>query len=60
MFGDIPEKKEPSETIKTSVIESRKICVFRKGLVHGFNQKIGTSLSFFFKQNKPRKMVGYI
>lgn len=48
MFGDIPEKKEPSETIKTSVIESRKICVFRKGLVHGFNQKIDTSLSFFF------------
>ena len=34
-----------------------KICIFPKGLVHGFGQKIEILLTFHFMQNTPRKRI---
>ena len=34
--------------MKTSIKKSREICIFPKGLVHGFGQKFQISSSSFF------------
>lgn len=53
-------EKEPFKTIKTSIVETRKICVFRKGLVHGLSKKFAIYSSFLFNRNRPRKRVSYV
>ena len=39
-FLKVPKEKKPFQTIKTSAQKTTKICIFSKGLVHGFCQKI--------------------
>ena len=53
-------EKEPFKTIKASITETRKICVFRKRLVHGLSKKFSIYSSFLFNQNRPRKRVSYV
>ena len=50
-------KKKPLKTIKTTVYKKRKIRIFPKVLVHRFGQKFEISLTFIFKQNRPRKTI---
>ena len=42
---------------KTNNIKGRKICIFPKGLVHGFGEKLAISFTFRFRQNVPKKTV---
>lgn len=60
MFGDIPDGKGTFQDYKTSIIETRKICVFRKRLVHGLSKKFAIYSSFLFNRNRPRKRVSYV
>ena len=39
---------KPFRTKKTSVSKTQKIGIFPKGLVHGFDQKIGTFVNVLF------------
>ena len=58
MFADVlDKKKKPLKTMKTSVYEKRKIRIFPKGLVHRFDQKLETSSTLIFMQNRPRKSI---
>ena len=42
------KENKPFKTIKTSVQNTPKICIFRKGLVRGFLPKLEIFLMFFF------------
>ena len=57
VFAHILDKKKPSNTIKITVYEKRKIRIFRKGLVHRFGQKFEISSTLIFMQNRPRKSI---
>ena len=50
MFDDILERKKASPDYKTTTKKSRKIGVFRKGLVDGFS-------CFSFGEKKARKCI---
>ena len=50
------EKMKTFLTIKTLTSKSRKICIFPKGLIHGFCQKLRFS-RLFFVENGSRKCV---
>ena len=50
-------ENKPLSTMKTSIYKSGKICIFPKGLVHGFGQKFELSSFFGFKQNRPKQAV---
>ena len=39
-FSAVLHREIGFQTIKTSIKESGKICIFPKGLVHGFSQKL--------------------
>ena len=52
VFGDVLYRKLAYLTIKTSILKSRKICVFPKGLLHGFGQKFHIAL-FLFREIWP-------
>ena len=43
--------------MKTNSYKSRKIEILRKGLVHGFGQKLEIYLDFYFKEYRPEKCV---
>ena len=57
VFPHILDKKKPSNTIKITVYEKRKIRIFRKGLVHRFGQKFEISSTLIFMQKRPRKSI---
>ena len=38
-FFKVPKEKKPFQTKQTSVQKTTKICIFSKGLVHGFCKK---------------------
>ena len=57
VFPDVLDKRKPLKTIKTTVYEKRKIRIFRQGLVHRFDQKLESSLTLIFMQNRPRKSI---
>ena len=57
VFGDILETKKASMTIKARSQKNRKFRIFPKGLVHGFGQKSAIFPSFYFRQNRPGKLV---
>ena len=42
LFDDNLNTKKPVWIRKTSILKSWKTCIFPKGLVHGFGQKIET------------------
>ena len=46
-FRMFSKENKPFKTIKTSVQNTPKICIFGKGLVHGFLPKLEIFLSFF-------------
>ena len=51
----------PLKTIKTTVYEKRKIRIFPKGLVHGFNQKIGNFVNnSFYAKYTQRKVFAEV
>ena len=53
IFGDVLERKEAVlHDKKKSVLYSRKIRYFPKGLTHDFGQKFELSLSFVFIENR--------
>ena len=56
-FADVLHKKEAFKDYKTTVYKKRKIRIFPKGLVHRYDQKFEISLTFIFKQNRPRKTI---
>ena len=45
--------KTPFQAIKTRSLESRKIEIFLKGLVHRFGPKLAIFLCFLFRQFRP-------
>ena len=47
-FGKVPKEKKFFQTTKPSAEKTTKICMFSKGLVHGFCQKTGDFLIFSF------------
>ena len=57
VFADVLDKKKFLKTIKTTVYEKRKIRIFPKGLVHRFDQKLETSSTLIFMQNRPKKSI---
>ena len=57
VFADVLDKKKPLKIIKTTVNEKRKIRIFPKGLLRRFDQKLETSSSLIFMQNRPRKSI---
>ena len=50
---------KPFSTTKTSVSNTHKIGIFPKGLVHGFDQKIGSFVNnSFYAKYTQRKVFG--
>ena len=57
VFPHILDKKKPSNTIKITVYEKRKIRIFRKGLVHRFGQKFEISSTLIFHEKIDQEKV---
>ena len=51
IFGVILERKNAFLEYKKRCKKNRKIGLFKKGLVHGFDQKMGFFPPFYFWQN---------
>ena len=49
--------KKCFQDYKNEKLKNWKIGIFRKGLVHGFDQKCEIMPRFYFLQNKPKKCV---
>ena len=56
-FGEVFERKEDFLDYKNVGLKTLKICLFPKGLVHGFCLKMELLPSFVFMQNGSRKSV---
>ena len=56
-FGDILERKRPLQPTKTRSKKKSKNCLFKKGFVHGFGQKIGFFPRFHPQQNREGKSL---
>ena len=57
MFYDIVELKNAFLGLKKESSKSQKIEIFRKGLTHGFGQKMAIFPCSFFRQYRPGKWV---
>ena len=61
VFHDVLDRKLATLDNKISNLKSGKICIFAKGLVHGFGQPFQIFFSlFFFRSNTPKKVVHYV
>ena len=54
-FTMFQNEKTPFKAIKTRRSKSRKIHIFPKRLIHGFDPKMAIFLTFFFRQYWPGK-----
>ena len=59
-FNIILEQKKSFQDKKTRSLKNRRIGIFSKGLVHGFDQKCGIWPCFYFSQNKPKNLFDNI
>ena len=52
MFHDILEGKNAFLVYKNTSLKKSKNCDFRKGIVHGFDQKLVIIRSFYFREKR--------
>ena len=58
VFYDILKtKKKPLYAIKTTSSKTRKVDIYRKGLIHGFGPNMAIFSTFLFRQYRPEKCL---
>ena len=60
MFGKSPHRKLAFLDYKTSILKSRKIDIFPKGLVHGFGQNYEFFYLLFLGKIRNKKVFGNV
>ena len=57
VFADVLDKKDAFKVYKNNRLQKPKIRIFPKELVHRFDQKLETSSTLIFMENRPRKSI---
>ena len=57
VFAEVLDKKEAFKDYKNNCVQKRKIRIFRKGLLHRFDQKFEISSTLIVMQNRLRKSI---
>ena len=57
LFAEVLDKKEAFKDYKNNCVRKRKIRIFRKGLLHRFDQKFEISSTLIVMQNRLTKSI---